>query len=179
MVGAWAAGGPATELALPRSTATGPPLRLCTNRHFLHRALALGFTEIGAAGAHQPLVRRDPRRVYLWMTLDPRDVVLPVAGAVRLRPDGPAACVPPPQRPERSPPPMPAPLPNGEGPDPAPPPERWGLAEVIAEAEALRGLLQDASARTGRLLAALRQQRRQSRAVQQAMASLKQLHLDP
>jgi hypothetical protein len=53
------------------------------------------------------------------------------------------------------------------------------LADVIAEGEALRGLLQDAAARVGRLLAALKQQRRQSRAVQQAMASLKQLHLDP
>ena len=61
---------------------------------------------------------------------------------------------------------MPAPHTNGASPEPAPPPERWGLAEVIAEAEALRGLLQDASARTGRLLAAIRQQRRQSRAVQ-------------
>ncbi len=57
-------------------------------------------------------------------------------------------------------------------------PERWGIAEVIAETETLRALLQDASARTARLLAALKHQRRRSRAVQQAMQSLKDLQLD-
>jgi hypothetical protein len=49
---------------------------------------------------------------------------------------------------------------------------------VIAESETLRALLQDASARTARLLAALKQQRRRSRAVQQAMQSIKDLQLD-
>ena len=58
-------------------------------------------------------------------------------------------------------------------------PERWGLAEVIAEAEALRGLLQDAAARSARLLTALKQQGRQSRAVRQAIASLRELQLAP
>ena len=45
-------------------------------------------------------------------------------------------------------------------------------------AESLRTLLQEASARTARLLGALKQQRRQSRAVQAAVASLRQLKLD-
>ena len=61
---------------------------------------------------------------------------------------------------------MPAPRPNGHVPEkdnaPEPQPERWGIAEVIAETEALRALLQEASTRTSRLLAALKQQRRQS-----------------
>ena len=56
--------------------------------------------------------------------------------------------------------------------------ERWGLAEVITEVEALRGLLQDAATRTTRLLSALKLQRRQNRALQAAVASLKQLQLD-
>ena len=77
---------------------------------------------------------------------------------------------------------MPATPPNGNGPEPGhannTPLERWGIAEVIAETEALRSLLQDASARTARLLAALKHQRRQSRAVRQAMESLRHLHLD-
>ena len=64
---------------------------------------------------------------------------------------------------------------NGTG----PPPGRLGPAEVIAEAEAVRSLLQDASARLARLVAALKQQRRQARAVQQAVQSLQQLRLDP
>jgi hypothetical protein len=50
--------------------------------------------------------------------------------------------------------------------------------ELIAEAEAMRTLLQDASTRVARLLAALKQHRRQSRAVQAAMHSLKQLQLE-
>jgi hypothetical protein len=49
---------------------------------------------------------------------------------------------------------------------------------VIAQAEALRGLLHEALLRTARLLAALKHQRRRSQAVQQAMQSLKELQLD-
>ena len=70
---------------------------------------------------------------------------------------------------------------NGRPPEPTRPldsPERGSINELIAEAEELRTILSDASARTTRLLAALKQQRRQSRAVQQAMQSLRQLQLD-
>ena len=47
--------------------------------------------------------------------------------------------------------------------------------DTLAEAEALRARLQEASACVGRLIAALKQQRRQHRAVQSAMASLRRL----
>ncbi len=57
--------------------------------------------------------------------------------------------------------------------------ETGDLEDVIAETESLRSMLQDASARAARLVAALRRQRRQSRAVRSAMASLRQLHLGP
>jgi hypothetical protein len=74
---------------------------------------------------------------------------------------------------------MPAPNPNGHIPEPNRPPQsqadHCGGADLISEAEALRGLLQEASARAGRLLAALKQQRRQSQAVRQAMQSLQRL----
>jgi hypothetical protein len=52
------------------------------------------------------------------------------------------------------------------------------IAELISEAEALRTDMVDASARLARLLSGLKQHRRQSRAVQAAMQSLKQLRLD-
>ena len=62
---------------------------------------------------------------------------------------------------------------NGEGPG-----ERaGGLAEILAEAEELRRLLQDAGGRLARLIAALKQQRQHSRAVEAAMASLRRLRL--
>jgi hypothetical protein len=66
-----------------------------------------------------------------------------------------------------------------DGPASRSPPERMSLADVLAEAEALRALLSEASGGSARLLAALKQQRRQTRAVQQAVQSLRQLGLDP
>jgi hypothetical protein len=57
---------------------------------------------------------------------------------------------------------------NGSA-DPGEPPD------PIAEAEELRGQLQAAIARTSRLIAALKQQRRQSRVVETALASLRRL----
>ena len=57
--------------------------------------------------------------------------------------------------------------------------ERGGtIIDLIAEAEELRTVMLDASARLTRLLSGLKQHRRQSRAVQAAMHSLKQLKLD-
>ncbi|HZY86958.1 MAG TPA: hypothetical protein VFE78_19140 [Gemmataceae bacterium] len=77
---------------------------------------------------------------------------------------------------------MATPQPNGAGDENGrpngTPPER-SLADVIAEGEALRALLSEASGRTARLIAALKHQRRHSRAVRQAMESLRQIQLDP
>jgi hypothetical protein len=60
------------------------------------------------------------------------------------------------------------------GADPPPP----GLLDPLAEAEALRGLFQQASSRLARLLSALRIHRKQNRAVEQAVQSLRKLSLD-
>jgi hypothetical protein len=78
---------------------------------------------------------------------------------------------------------MPAPQPHGPAPDNGRPsantePKRWGLADVIAQMDALRGLLHDALLGTARLLTALKHQQRRSQAVQQAMRTLKELQLD-
>jgi hypothetical protein len=176
-------GGPVTEAVLTRSTTSGPTVRLSVNRSFLQRALALGFPEIGIAGADKPLVCRYRDRLYVWMGLGAQGALPPDPRALKLTSEGaPAPCSSPDSTPspERRIQPMPAS--NGQRPengqaDPQEP-ERWTLAHVIAEAEALRGLLHEAGARTARLLAALKQQRRHSGAVQQAMQSLKQLQLD-
>ena len=78
---------------------------------------------------------------------------------------------------------MPAPPTSGRPPDDGrvrdPQLEKWDIEDVIAEAECLRGVVQDANARAARLLAALKHQRRQSRAVRAAMLSLQQLRLGP
>ncbi len=52
-----------------------------------------------------------------------------------------------------------------------------GLEDLIAEAVTLRNLLADAATRAARLVAALKQQRRQSKAVENALVSLRQLNL--
>jgi hypothetical protein len=170
------------ELVLVRSKTSGPPVRLCMDRRYLLRAVQLGFTELAVPSMDKPLVCRHDTRVYVWMPLEGTAPIPPGPDRRRI---GSADGLPPPlsPEPERREAPMPVPQANGPTPDPSlsngtPDPERWGIAQVIEETETLRGLLHDASARTARLLAALKHQRRRSRAVQQAMQSLKELQLD-
>jgi hypothetical protein len=79
---------------------------------------------------------------------------------------------------------MPAPQPNGHTtngtPDPSAGRSENGMnfADLLSEAEELRTVVLDASARLARLISGLKQHRRQSRAVQDAVRSLKQLKLD-
>ena len=47
--------------------------------------------------------------------------------------------------------------------------------DPLAEAEAVRGLLAEAQSRLGRLIASLKQHRRSARALEAAVASLRQL----
>jgi hypothetical protein len=173
--------GPATEIVLARSTASGPPIRIATDRHYLLRAAQMGFSEIAVLRPDVPLVCRDESRTFVWMPLDANGVVLPGKEVVRLvsaegteiTPDHPS----PPRR--RSP--MPVSAGNGNPPpeDRLPPgPPNAGFDDLIAESEALRHLLADASARAHRLVAALKQHRRQAKAVRAAVASLRGLQLD-
>ena len=67
---------------------------------------------------------------------------------------------------------MPSPSPNGH---PPPKPPDGAPPDLLGEAEAVRDLLHDAAARLGRLVAALRQQKRQTRAIRQAVESLRGL----
>ena len=52
-----------------------------------------------------------------------------------------------------------------------------GIGALIAEAEALKGLLRDAYARTNQLLVCIRRHKKAGHAVQQAMQSLRQLQI--
>ena len=52
------------------------------------------------------------------------------------------------------------------------------MLDPLTEAEALRGLLHEGQLRLSRLLSALKQQRRQTRALRSAMDSLRNLRLD-
>jgi hypothetical protein len=58
-------------------------------------------------------------------------------------------------------------------------PEHPENSDPLVEADALKAALQDALIRSGRLLASLKQFRRQHKAVASAMASLKQFQPTP
>ena len=76
---------------------------------------------------------------------------------------------------------MPSPQPNGHTIGPHDVPARGerpvALMDLITEAEELRTVLADASTRLGRLLSGLKQHRRDSRVMQAAVESIKQLKL--
>jgi hypothetical protein len=170
----------AVEVLLDRSTASGPVEAVVVNRAYLLRALALGFTEVQIAYPAKPVLCRDRKRIYVFMPLEPSAAVPP---GPRLRrvplPEAPAAA-PPIVRKRASVPvainghaaALPAPAATADAST-----DRVTVADVIGEAVAVAGLLRDAAGRVSRLLAALRRQRHQTRAVQQAGRSLKQLQL--
>jgi hypothetical protein len=157
--------GPVEEVTLPRSHREGPALQVVMDRRYLVRALRLCFTEVHISTATQPLLCKDARRTYVWMPLSDAVPVPPARRrAIHAHPDNP-----------RRAPAMPTNEPRGND---AP---RNGSAaqgepcDPVLEAEELRGQLQSALARTSRLIATLKQQRRESRAVRAAMASLRRL----
>lgn len=154
------------EVKLPSAEVTGKPVTLVTNRHNLLRALKLGFTEIEITRADVPLCCRDRQRTYVWM------------------PHSEAS-----SRPASSPSPTPVPpfspstltrevstVPeNGSKPSLNGDSNLSATHDPLTEAEAIRGLLTEAQSRLSRLIAALKQLRRQSRALRTAVQSLREL----
>jgi len=164
--------GPAAEVVLKCSSSEGPALQVVMDRKLLLRAIQLGFQDIAIVSPDRPLVCKDENRTYVWMPLG-GDNAVPAENGRKARVP---AQMPPAnnQNQPRKPTPMPV---N----DPKPPEEpRNGIQDsdqfdLIVEAETLRTQLQQAVATTTRLIAALKQQRRQSRAMSAAMASLRRL----
>jgi hypothetical protein len=152
------------EVALPQAQREGPALQVVMDRRYLLRALQLGFTEVLLTSAAQPLLCRDARRIYVWMPLSD---ATPVPPAKRDRTTSHS------ESPSRGPY-MLEKQPNHVD-EQHPGAKQTQPCDAQTEAEALRGQLQAALARTSRLIASLKQQRRQSRAVRAAMAALRRL----
>ncbi len=177
-----AGGGPATEAVLARSSTSGPPVRLATDRRYLVRAAQLGFDEIQVVRPEVPLVARHEARIYVWMPLDANAAIPPGKDVLRLVSSEPLAAPAAPHPSERRRTAMPAPPSNGhhrpdERPSPGAPERPSGIEDLIAEAEALRNLLGEGASRAARLVAALKQHRRHAKAVRDAVVSLRQLNL--
>jgi hypothetical protein len=180
-------GGATTEVELARSRVEGKPMRVSLNRMLVRRAMMLGCTEFGFASPEKPVLARDESRLLVLMPLEERGVIPPNKSAICISSASPfevprVPSVPSePLNPGR--PVMPAPNPNGHsanGSSETAVTREGGpsIGELFAEGEELRNLLQDASVRLSRLLSGLKQHRRQSRAMQAAMQSLRQLKLD-
>ena len=168
----------AAELRLVGSRWSGPPLRVAYNPRYLLNALRLGFTEVEIRSPSVPLCCRDATRVYLWMPLSDESATTTPA-----RPAQSAAAEQPvPSEPVKETPMPPNSADNGRhagngNADLPPGPPGPAPLDPLAEAEEIRALLAEAQSRLGRLIAALKQHRRQARAVAAAMAQLKNLPL--
>jgi hypothetical protein len=160
------------ELELPEAKVDGPPVQVACDRRQLLRALRLGFGTIHIPSPDRPMFCRDEKRTFVWM---------PVTwhGSEAFRPPAKPAASEIPPAPVTIPSPLPEtskmsdPSQNGHtATNGAPSPD---LLDPLAEAEALRALLYNAQGRLGRLLAALKQHRRQARAMRAAVTSLRRL----
>ena len=187
-----------TELVLNRSSYTGSPVCLCSNRALLERALRLGYTEFGFTDVESPFVCRDATRIYAVQPLSGASA--PGADAEVTRIESGAASGGETRiatRTETTRRPMSERAPRN-GHEPAPPAEGrnhtatrpaeavgtagseqpgTSLAALMQEAESLHAALADAKSRTARLIAGLRRQRKQSRLVNETLKSLRQLKL--
>jgi hypothetical protein len=150
---------------------------MAMHRDHLARAARLGLVELEVGGAEAPLCCRDGRRVYAWQPLGEGAVVGPDDGAVRV--SSTAAGAPAPARivaattTSTSPATSRSPTRTGAThPTPA-----AGLAGLVEEATALHAALGDARSRAARLVAALRAERRRSRALASTIAHLRQIRL--
>ena len=177
---------PATELILSRSHYDGAPVRLCTNRAFLARALQLGFTTLEIADPSTPLACRAGDRTYVWQPLDKDAALAPDDNAIRLDSSRDRASLDPPTPRPLERPTMPRIPENGAAPTEIPrAPELSspdtgpgsGLSSLIVEAEAIQTILTDVRTRSAKLVVALKRHRKRERLVQTTLASLRQLKL--
>jgi hypothetical protein len=179
--------GQITELLLTRSSCTGPPIQLNTNRAFLVRALHLGFNDIGIVRVEAAVVCRQPHQVYAWQPLSADSAIGPTSNVIRIE-SGHVDCgvARESTTPETARSPMTKPMRrNGQEPKAAgrttvqPGGENAGtsLTALVQDAEALHATLRDARSLGARLISGLRRHRRQSRQLSETLRSLRELKL--
>jgi hypothetical protein len=167
------------------------------NRQFLARAVKLGFRELLVYGDKLRVLCRDDCRQYAWALLEPDSAIPPAADAIRIESPaaGPQTPIPNP-KPERRTSVVSETIAkqndhtqadnqangrrqvkaNGQArkttPRKAAPPD---AAALIQQTEALRQSLRETLGKTTELLKGLKRHRRQSRALESTIASLRQL----
>jgi len=179
-----------TELVLTQSERTGEPVRFCSDRRLLSRALQLGFERLHLFGPHAPAVCVSDQRRYVWMLLSPDGVVAPRAQTTRIQSGDASSAVPGSPRAASVSSPQSSPTTQSTRSHSAAmsrtnprrstaPAKQTSDADsstsLIDRAESLRDSLQTALADAKQLIAALKQQKRTSKTVQSALKSLQQL----
>jgi hypothetical protein len=169
------------EVLLPESKAAGPEVVALVSRENLVRALSLGLKEFRCSDPNRPLVAKDANRTFVMATFDPKLAV--PAARDKITNAAPVRVTVNSIRPQTESPDYP------RSPDMAresPIPERNGhhgdqpngeALDPLLEAEALRAALVEAANRSNRLVNALKQYRKERRALQSAFTSLRQLNL--
>jgi hypothetical protein len=174
-----------TELVLARSTAD-KPVRFVVNRHFLLRALALGFPELDIINPDSALQCSDQHRRFVFMPIQKGAAVPASNKATRISsilktqpvPDSHEAS-------ERSDAEMknaPTSATNGTSGgtqrEDAPPTNgeaHGGYSALIAEAEAVKNDLRSIFARVNQLIITIKRHRKQAQGVQAMLTNLRQL----
>lgn len=181
-----------TEVVLTNSTCSGDAVRISMNRTYLKRAMRLGLRDLCLYGADAALLGHSENRKLVWMPLEHGGAIEPVEDFVRIESPRAEASTP------NSPPPKPkterkvqpvsdttantnghaqantqAPKTNGQARKPKT--SLHDIGTLIEQAIKLRTALHDRTHEAAELVKALKQHHRQSRAVQQTLASLRQL----
>ena len=73
-----------TELILAGSSRSGSQICVAMDRHYLERAVRLGFREVGFVSDEAPAVCRDGQRNYIWALLAKDGIVKPASNVVRI-----------------------------------------------------------------------------------------------
>jgi hypothetical protein len=184
-----------TEAILTGSELSGEPIRVNMNRNFLARAVKLGFRELLIYGDKIPVLCQEGQRQYVWAVLGPETAVPPPKDPIRIE-SGQAATnvLTPKPRTRRRTSTVSQPTNNSNGNGNGQPPangqaartngqarrigrkpSREDVAGLIRQAEATRTVLRDALVKTNELVKALKQHGRRNRAIQNTLASLRQL----
>jgi len=179
-----------TEVVLTNSQCSGEPTRININRTYLKRAMRLGLQEVCLYGAEAALLAHAGNRRLVWMPLEPGAAIEPAEGSVRIESPKVAASASPPPKPktERKVQPVSDTIANTSGHAQAnghaprtngqvrkPKTSQHDIGSLIEQAVKLRTALHDRMQEAGELVKALKQHRRQSRAVQQTLDQIRTL----
>ncbi|CAN5393504.1 hypothetical protein BH11PLA2_BH11PLA2_23640 [soil metagenome] len=153
------------EVRLPRSPVKSGPMQIAVDRRYLTRMLTLGCRTLRVFAKHRPFIASGESITTLVMPLEAELIVAASPQARVLTPETNSQPIPTRSTPMKSPEPATNSLGDGDVFDP------------LVEAEALRNALGEAQQRLGRLMSALRSQKKEKKAMTQVWSSLKTLNL--